>query len=419
MSEHMNTNSDGLEFAVAPSVNGAAYREVCVKHNGETIFFDKLDVGKAKARQQFLKQVAQRIGREFAELERYDIELVRLAQEADAAADAEADAQASEAETDPFAIGKRELEKTPGDVVEAARQMASDPQLLEVVYEDLQWLGLEGEYETALTVWLIGVSRVLDTPMAGVVVGPSSTGKSYILNTVAKLFPPEAVLKITDATANSWYYLAPGSLRHRFVIMGERAQSETPESIDARKAWRELLADGELTKIVAEKTGYGVITRRIHQQGPVAYVESTTRARIFEEDQTRMLVLQTDESETQTRRVVIRLFRDAIEPPQQEKLASIVAKHWAYQRILGQCRVIIPEPLGVKLAGAMPHSRPECRRLVRQVIAMMKASAVAHQFQRQRREDCIIASKAGLRNRVPLASYTCGNPTGQAAAPIV
>jgi hypothetical protein len=106
-----------------------------------------------------------------------------------------------------------------------------------------------------------------------------------------------------------------------------------------------------------------------------------------------MLILQTDESETQTRRVIIRLFRDAIEPPSQEKLASIIAKHWAYQRMLGQCRVIIPEALGVKLAGAMPHSRPECRRLARQVIAMMKASAVAHQFQRERRDDCIIASK--------------------------
>jgi energy-coupling factor transporter ATP-binding protein EcfA2 len=394
MSEHLHTNPDGLEFAIAPSVNGAACREVCVKHNGQTIFFDKLDVGKAKARQQFLKQVAQRIGCEFVELERYDIELVRLAQEADAAADAEAEAKVSEAETDPFEIGKRELENMPAEIVEAAEQMASNPQLLEVVYEDLQWLGLEGEYETALTVWLIGVSRVLETPMAAVVVGPSSTGKSYILNTVAELFPPEAVLKITDATANSLYYLPGGSLQHRFVVMGERAQSETPEAVDARKAWRELLADGELTKIVAEKTSYGLTTRRIYQPGPVAYVESTTRVRIFEEDQTRMLILQTDESETQTRRVVIRLFRDAIEPPSQEKLASIIAKHWAYQRMLGHSRVIIPEPLGVKLAGAMPHSRPECRRLVRQVIAMMRASAVAHQFQRQRRDDCIVASKA-------------------------
>jgi hypothetical protein len=135
---------------------------------------------------------------------------------------------------------------------------------------------------------------------------------------------------VSDATANSWYYL-PRHLRHRFVKMGERAQSETPEAIDARKAWRELLADGEPTKIVAEKTGYGVRTRRIHQPGPVAYVESTTRARIFDEDQTRMLVLQTDESEAQNRRVVIRLFRDAIEPPSEEKLASIIAKHWAYR----------------------------------------------------------------------------------------
>ena len=394
MSEHMNTNSDGLEFAVAPSVNGAACREVCVTQGGELIYCDKLDVWKAKSRQQFLEAVARKTGRPLAELiDSYDTKLVELAQEADAAADAEADAQASESETDPFKIGKRELENTPTEVLEAAKRMASNPQLLETVYEDLQWLGLEGEYETALTVWLIGVSRVLDTPMAAVVVGPSSTGKSYILNTVAKLFPPECVLKVSDATANSWYYLPPGSLRHRFIVMGERAQSETPESIDARKAWRELLADGELTKIVAEKTGYGVITRRIHQQGPVAYVESTTRARIFEEDQTRMLVLQTDESETQTRRVVIRLFRDTIEPTSEHKLAEITAKHWAYQRLLGQCRVIIPEPLGVKLAGAMPHSRPECRRLVRQVIAMMRASAVAHQSQRQRQDDCIVASK--------------------------
>jgi DNA-binding HxlR family transcriptional regulator len=175
--------------------------------------------------------------------------------------------------------------------------------------------------------------------------------------------------------------------------MGERAQSETPEAVDARKAWRELLADGELTKIVAENIGYGVRTRRIHQPGPVAYVESTTRARIFDEDQTRMLILQTDESETQTRLVVTRLFREAIELPRQEKRKSIVRKHWAYQRMLGQCRVIIPEALGVKLARAMPYSRPECRRLARQVIAMMKASAVAHQFQRERRDDCIIASK--------------------------
>jgi energy-coupling factor transporter ATP-binding protein EcfA2 len=394
MSEHMNTNSDGLEFVVAPSVNGAACREVCVSKGGELIYCDKLDVWKAKSRQQFLEAVARKTGRPVAELiDSYDTKLVELAEQADAAADAEADAQATEGETDPFQISARELQNTPAEIVEAAKRMASNPELLVEVYTDMQWLGIEGEYETALTVWLVGVSRVLDTPMAAVVVGPSSTGKSHILNTVAKLFPPEAVLKITDATANSWYYLPSGSLRHRFVIMGERAQSETPEAIDARKAWRELLADGELTKIVAEKTGYGVITRRIYQAGPVAYVESTTRARIFEEDQTRMLVLQTDESETQTRRVVIRLFRDAIEPVSEQKIAEIIAKHWAYQRMLGQCRVIIPEPLGVKLAGAMPHARPECRRLVRQVIATMRASAVAHQFQRQRRDDCIIASK--------------------------
>jgi hypothetical protein len=125
MSEHLNTNSDGLQFAVAPSINGAAYREVCVNQDGKLIYCDKLDVWKAKSRQQFLEAVAPKTGRPVAELlDSYDTRLIELAQQADADAEAEADAQASETETDLFEIAKRELENTPADVLEAAKQMA-------------------------------------------------------------------------------------------------------------------------------------------------------------------------------------------------------------------------------------------------------------------------------------------------------
>jgi hypothetical protein len=57
-------------------------------------------------------------------LDSYDTRLIELAQQADADAKAEADAQASETETDLFEIAKRELENTPADVLEAAKQMA-------------------------------------------------------------------------------------------------------------------------------------------------------------------------------------------------------------------------------------------------------------------------------------------------------
>jgi hypothetical protein len=117
MSEHMNTNSDGLEFAVAPSVNGAAYREVCVSKGGKQFTATNSTSGKQNRGSNSLRQVARKIGRPVAELiDSYDTKLVELAQQADAAADAEAAAQASESETDPFAIAKRELENTPADV---------------------------------------------------------------------------------------------------------------------------------------------------------------------------------------------------------------------------------------------------------------------------------------------------------------
>src|SRR5262249_36584619 len=85
------------------------------------------------------------------------------------------------------------LADMPQEAVAQAEAMLTDPLLIMRVLDDVAALGVAGERETTGTVYLIGVSRLLDRPLAGIVQGPSSSGKSYLIEKTASLFPPEAV----------------------------------------------------------------------------------------------------------------------------------------------------------------------------------------------------------------------------------
>ena len=65
-----------------------------------------------------------------------------------------------------------------------------------------------------------------------------------------------------------------------------------------------MIEAGRLTKAVPLKDGDRIVTRIITQEGPIAFVETTTLTEIFSEDANRCLLLRTDESDAQTRRVL-------------------------------------------------------------------------------------------------------------------
>jgi len=382
-----------LNFVVTPH-NGAARRLVMVLENGAEVFRDKVDVDNANARKRFfegLGQTLQRPGQELAHA--FEGLLLNLADEADKAA-AEQAARGNGNSTDPFEIACREIEKTPPEIVTEAERMANSPELLREVYQDICTLGVAGEAETALTVWLVGVSRLLTSPLAAVIVGPTSSGKSYVLEKVGPLFPPEAKIKLTQASPNSWFYLPPGSLRHRFVVLGERPQGETPEVVDANRSWRELVSEGRLVKAVATRGPDGRMTTEVViQEGPVAFCESTTKSKLLDEDASRRLILNSDDSEEQTRLVISILFSDASNP-QSKNSETLIAKHWAFQRLISSHPPQVVIPFAEQLAEKFPADRPECRRIARHCVALIRANAVAHQFQRERDSDVIIADPA-------------------------
>ncbi|MHB1035093.1 MAG: hypothetical protein ACYC35_19720 [Pirellulales bacterium] len=361
----------GLTLEALPcGRNGTA--TVFVKLAGDIIEQDKLDLSKSKARAAFAAALcAKRSGIDKAMVEN---ELLKLAASMVTKPEAEPTA---ESKPDSAAL----LASMPESAKTEARMMLEAPNLVARILDDIGALGVAGEKELALTVYLIGVSRLLTRPLAGIVQGPSSSGKSYLNEKVASLFPPETVVHATQMTPQALFHMPPGSLENRFIVAGERSRLENDETAEATRALREMISAGKLVKLMPVKVNGEIITQTIEQNGPVAYVESTTLSRIFDEDRNRCILLTTDERKDQTRLIVNRLAITYGGGQPEGDVERIVQRHHAVQRMLEPHFVVVP--FAARLGELFPVDRVEARRAYPQLIGAIQASALLHQRQRK------------------------------------
>lgn len=248
-------------------------------------------------------------------------------------------------------------------------------------------LGVAGEDELVVAIYIIGTSRLLKKPLAGLTMGQSSAGKSYVINMVSRLFPDEAVLRAHQISPKALQYLEPGSLIHCFVVAGERSRLKDDAAGEATRALREMISDGRLSALVSasQKTG-PYQTVHIEQEGPIAYVESTTLGvqEIFNEDRTRFLLLCSDEGNNQTKAIIDKIARSVSEPTDTNTPDSIIALHNTVQRLLQPNDVVIP--FAGELRDCLPTERIEVRRTFGHLMALIQAVALLYQYQRPKNE---------------------------------
>jgi hypothetical protein len=244
---------------------------------------------------------------------------------------------------------------------EEADAMLRSPDLLRRVHDHIEITGVVGETALALLVYLVGVGAQLQKPLAAIIRGLTASGKSYVVSRVSSLFPGEVLLHATDLTTNALYYFLPGELRHRFVVAGERSRKEDDDRAETTRALREMIESGVLSKAVPMKVGDEIVTRVIRQEGPIAYIETTTLTKIFEEDANRCMLLSTDESEMQTRRVLTAKGLAAAGQGPTD-VSRIVAIHHAIQRMLPRTDVVIPfAPAVAELFQSVTMRGVDCR----------------------------------------------------------
>jgi hypothetical protein len=141
--------------------------------------------------------------------------------------------EAATVKTDDVPNHSELLEAMPQDARDEASALLADPGILTQIYEDISALGVAGEEKLSATIYLVGTSRTLQKPLSAIVQGLSSSGKSFIIERVADLIPPEGILQAQQLSPQSLFHLPYGALRHRYIVAGERsrmARSLSPQS---------------------------------------------------------------------------------------------------------------------------------------------------------------------------------------------
>ncbi len=247
---------------------------------------------------------------------------------------------------------------------------------------EVDWRRLvAGEEKNAKLLYLVATSRLLGRTMHAAIKGPSSAGKSEIRARILEFFPPESMISFTSLSEKALLYLDDG-FEHKILSMGEAAGAEEQSFQDY--LLRELLSEGRLKYITVQKIGNFMETVIIEKEGPVAFMVTTTKSKLHPENETRMLSLEIDDSEAQTRRVLAKVA-------QVEGLGATAATvdfgPWLdFQRWLATGTTEVVVPFAVALAAAVPPRSVRLRRDLGQVLRAIMAHALLHRDHRDRDE---------------------------------
>ena len=367
-------SNTSLQFVWAP-VGKHLQTRIHVEVGGNLLDVDTVDLGKTAKRREFAERIATKAG---VSVDSVETELLRITNDRDEPDNPDVDEPLTD---DLAARTKTALANTDPAVIAEAEAMLLSPSLVEEVGRDLDAIGVAGEDALRLTLYLLGTSRLLPKPLAAIVQGQSSSGKSYIVECVASLFPPEGIVMATQMTPQALYHAEQGSLSHRWVVAGERSRMNNDDRAEATRALREMLASGRLSKFMPIKVGNEINTVLIEQQGPIAYVESTTAARVFEEDASRCILLSTDERSAQTKTILRQIARQAKGEVRWER-GRIIDRHQTLQRLLERREIVIPYADRISAAMELFADRCHIRRAYPMVLSFIQASALLHQRQR-------------------------------------
>ena len=262
-------------------------------------------------------------------------------------------------------------------------ELLKDPDLFNRIEADMTSLGYVGESANKRLMYLAASSRKLKDPISTIVISQSSGGKSYLVDMTKALLPPEDVLSMTSLSDQALNYFPENGLLHKFLSIGEAVHSDVVDH-----QMREILSAQELSRLVTvkdEKTGK-MVSRLVRNKAIVSAVMTSATGNINPENASRCFVINTDESEEQTRAIhrrqrqkysLDKLIRKLEENP------VIIARHQAAQRMLDQKMIINPFAEHLDFPAAQMRSRRDHERFM----DLIASVCYLRQFQKEEKQD--------------------------------
>ncbi len=251
--------------------------------------------------------------------------------------------------------------------------LAREPDILGRLVEDLGRAGLAGEERAARLLYLAATSRLLLRPVSVAVKGPSSAGKSYLVELVLGFLPPSAYYALSAMSERALAY-SEEPLAHRMLVIYEAAGLG---SNFASYLLRSLLSEGRVRYETVEKTRDGLRPRLIEREGPTGLLVTTTAVRLHPENETRIFSMTVTDTAEQTKAVLRAQARRRGPGP------DLVRWH-ALQEWLAAGSAEVTVPYAEALAEAVPPVAVRLRRDVPALLRLVEAHALLHQATRER-----------------------------------
>jgi hypothetical protein len=197
---------------------------------------------------------------------------------------------------------------------------------------------IAGETVNGKLLYLVATSRLFAKPMNAAIKGTSAGGKSEIRKRLLNFFPPDDVVSFSSLSEKALIYYE-GDFSHKILSMGEATAADEQTFQDY--LLRELMSEGCIRHRTVQKVGSALEPITVDKQGPVAFLVTTTKNKMHPENETRMLSLEIDDSEKQTKSVLDKVAQTA----GLQDTAPVDTKPWQdFQRWLatGERKVVVP-----------------------------------------------------------------------------
>jgi DNA primase len=274
-------------------------------------------------------------------------------------------------------------EKPQHEITAAQRTAAVNelkkPNLLHRTAEMIALTGIVGEASNSMIAYLVYCTRKQPVPLHIMFLGSSGSGKTYLQERISELIPIEDKIEITQITENALYYFKQDELKNKLILI-----EDLDGAMTVFYPLRELQTKRKITKTVTLKDSKGNLkTVTITVEGPVSVSGCTTKEKIYEDNANRCILLYTDQSREQDKKIneyQTKLSGGEINKEREKQYKELFKN---IQAVLRPINIVNPYAKYIEL----PEQVFKPRRTMTLLLGFIEAVTFYHQYQREVKKD--------------------------------
>jgi DNA primase len=261
----------------------------------------------------------------------------------------------------------------------AAVNELKKPNLLNRTAEMIALTGIVGEASNSMIAYLVYCTRKQPVPLHIMFLGSSGSGKTYLQERISELIPTEDKIEITQITENALYYFKQDELKNKLILI-----EDLDGAMTVFYPLRELQTKRKITKTVTLKDSKGNLkTITLTVEGPVSVSGCTTKEKIYEDNANRCILLYTDQSREQDKKIneyQTKLSGGEINKEREKQYKELFKN---IQAVLRPINIINPFAKYIEL----PEQVFKPRRTMTLLLGFIEAVTFYHQYQREVKKD--------------------------------